>query len=384
MTIAASYNASIAGRYFYDDKGNGVDDEGRAVAGAQIRLYDVTNQQFCGSTQTDADGNYAFNNLPAGDYRIYFSPNQTVDAFIAPNQGSDERIDNDVVTVNENGVGITDVISVGSGEQVQDVDAGLSAEPPGSGSIAGRYFWDENHNDLEDAGESGIQCVQVRLIDKSTNTVIGTTFTDANGDYRFDDVDAGQYQVRFNGDPTGKTFIAPDAGSDDSIDSDVTRSWTNNKGDVIGRTDTFDLAQGEDKTDVDAGVEEVVCDTGSISGRYFWDENHNDLEDAGESGIQGVRVRLIDKGTNTVIGTTFTDANGDYRFDDVDAGQYQVRFNGDPTGKTFIAPDAGSDDSIDSDVTRSWTNNKGDVIGRTDTFDLAQGEDKTDVDAGVE
>ena len=69
-----------------------------------------------------------------------------------------------------------------------------------------------------------------------------------------------------------------------------------------GNTDFFDLAIGENKTDVDAGIEDPG--TASLAGRVFMDNNDNDVDDAGDMGIAGVTVTL----SNGM--TTVTDADG--------------------------------------------------------------------------
>lgn len=59
----------------------------------------------------------------------------------------------------------------------------------------GNLVWkDDNHNGIADVGEAGIANVDVNLID-STNAVIATTKTDANGHYIFEGLAAGKYRV---------------------------------------------------------------------------------------------------------------------------------------------------------------------------------------------
>ncbi|MCB1744011.1 MAG: carboxypeptidase regulatory-like domain-containing protein, partial [Gammaproteobacteria bacterium] len=114
--------------------------------------------------------------------------------------------------------------------------------------------------------EPPVAGVEVKLIDGDGN-VVATTTTDADGRYTFDDVTAGDYQVMFGNDPTGKVFTFQDVGDDERIDSDV---------DATGMTGVISVAAGQDVTDVDAGVKEPKDPgTASLSGRYFCDENNN-------------------------------------------------------------------------------------------------------------
>ena len=172
--------------------------------------------------------------------------------------------------------------------------------------------------------------------------MVDTTTTDENGDYCFEDVVEGTYSVRFQAPSdsfeTGKTFVAPDAGDDDGVDSDVIDPAT-------GETAQFTIEAGDVKKDVDAGIEKPL---GEIGGRYFCDENRDDV-DTNEAGVSGATVELLDA-NGEVVDTTTTDDNGDYCFEDVVEGTYSVRFQAPSdsfeTGKTFVAPDAGDDDGV--------------------------------------
>jgi hypothetical protein len=62
--------------------------------------------------------------------------------------------------------------------------------------------------------------------------------------------------------------------------------------------------------------------TGSISGMKYNDLNRNGKKDAGEPGLPGWTIRLING--NTVV-TTTTDANGNYTFPNLTPGTYKVR-----------------------------------------------------------
>ena len=91
-----------------------------------------------------------------------------------------------------------------------------------------------------------------------------------------------------------------------------------------------------------------VCGLGN---RVFNDINNNGLLDAGELGIAGVSVNLyqdvngngtLETGTDTLIGTTTTDASGFYRFDFLFSGTYivqipQSNFNAGNPLNTYIS-----------------------------------------------
>lgn len=236
------------------------------VEGVIVVLTDVNGGEVLDGngdrieTVTDADGNYRFDDVVEGDYRVKFeNPDGT--EFTFQNVGSDDTIDSDV-----DANGVSDVVSVVADQTTSDVDAGLKPVAPELGSIAGRYFCDENQDGAETDGagnfEAGVAGATVWLL-QSGSGVIASTTTDDDGNYSFGDLEAGNYSVRFE-DPDdvssateGKNFIAADQG-DDTVDSDV----VNVGGAGNGNTATFTLGAGENKTDVDGGIEQqfMVCD----------------------------------------------------------------------------------------------------------------------------
>ena len=77
-------------------------------------------------------------------------------------------------------------------------------------------------------------------------------------------------------------------------------------------------------------------------GDYFWfDNNRNGTQDAGEPPVVGATVNLRD-GVGEIIATTITDANGYDAFTDLaPSTAYQVQFVA-PDGTSFTVPDVGS------------------------------------------
>lgn len=110
--------------------------------------------------------------------------------------------------------------------------------------------------------------------------------------------------------------------------------------------------------------------TGSISGFVWNDLNTNGIQDAGEPGRDSVWVFLLDPAGNQVAGIQ-SDANGNYAFDSVAAGNYVIRF-ANPGGVWQTLKDQGNNDSKDNDA---------DPFGYTDQFSLTDGQ-SLDFDAG--
>eukprot|EP00903_Cladosiphon_okamuranus_P021213 g19486.t1 len=111
---------------------------------------------------------------------------------------------------------------------------------------------------------------------------------------------------------------------------------------------------------------------GSIGDRVWFDADKDGVQDAGEDGVAGVTVNLLDAGGN-VIATQATDANGNYLFENLEAGDYKVDFDLPAGTFGFTTQDVG-DDALDSDA---------DASGQTATITLAAGENNLTVDAGI-
>lgn len=109
-------------------------------------------------------------------------------------------------------------------------------------------------------------------------------------------------------------------------------------------------------------------------GDFVWfDRNMDGMQGAGEEGVPGVMVRLLDCAGN-VLDSMLTDINGLYLFDELQPGDYMIQFVL-PDGYVFSPQDQGIDDAIDSDA---------DVTtGLTACTNLVGGETDLTWDAGI-
>lgn len=244
-----------------------------------------------------------------------------------------------------------------------DWDTSHYCNPPGAGFavVGNRVFEDRNSNGLQDAGEEGVPGVTVQL-QRPDGTVVDTLVTNRLGFYLFTDVVPGEYTITFLP-PAGAAFTAKDVGNNDHIDSDADPA--------TGMTDIFDLLPGEADRTRDAGL--LPSGTATIGDRVFDDLNRNGIQDNGEPGVAGVRVRL-QLPDGTVVGTKWTGRLGFYLFRDIPPGDYTLTFRA-PDGTTFTLQDQGADDTRDSDPDPS--------TGMTDVFSVPPGADDRTRDAGL-
>lgn len=118
----------------------------------------------------------------------------------------------------------------------------------------------------------------------------------------------------------------------------------------------------------------------SIGDRFWMDEDKDGIQDPGEPGVAGVTVNLYivtggvgGGGAGTLVATMKTDANGNYRFNGLDAGTYYIQFVL-PNGVVVSPQNSGGDDAVDSDI---------DQTGRTANVTLGMLEVNLTVDGGV-
>ncbi|MBX7105635.1 MAG: MBG domain-containing protein [Gemmataceae bacterium] len=246
------------------------------------------------ATLTDADGKYTFSNVPPGDYEVTevqpagwdisptFDIHQTASVV---SLGTATRNFGNFSLVNGSITGT--VWNDQNGDGIRAVDGtGAFTEP---GLEGWTIFLDTNLNGVADPGES-------------------KTLTDADGNYSFVSVPAGDYEV---------TEVLP-------------ASW-----DVAPTYDiktTAHVTIGEASTGNDFANFTVL--NGSIRGTVWNDLNRNGIRDATlagvytDPGLAGWTVYL-DLNGNTVLDagepSQLTDAAGGYKFADLQVGDYDVR-----------------------------------------------------------
>ncbi len=110
---------------------NGIQDSGEpGVAGVSVTLLDGANA-VVDTTTTDAAGEYLFDNLTPGNYKVSFSAPTGFD-FTSANQGGNDAVDSDADPL----TGMTQVVTLAAGESNLTLDAGLveTESPCGCGS----------------------------------------------------------------------------------------------------------------------------------------------------------------------------------------------------------------------------------------------------------
>ncbi|MGB3613292.1 MAG: SdrD B-like domain-containing protein [Elainellaceae cyanobacterium] len=287
-------DAGLGDFVWIDGNGNGLQDFGNGpldlgesgLNGVRVRLLTLEGELVAETTTTngpaDAPGWYAFEDidftLPADPTSPFVPPNYVIE-FQAPEGFSFTAQDADPAQylVGESPIDSdidpkTGRLETGPlrplgfpGAQIFTLDAGLVPDrpsPAGEGTVGDRVWLDSNRNGLQDAGEPGINGIDVRLFSENGEFLAETVTTDsADGEagfYRFDGLQAaslgaagdlqpyrpgGQYQVEFklpdnytftinNADP--RPFIDSESGLDSDVDPATGRLTTWPLTDFIG------------------------------------------------------------------------------------------------------------------------------------------------------
>ncbi len=342
-----------------DLNGNGLQDPGeQGVPNVPVTLYQLTPTGFqpISTTTTNNNGYYTFPDLISGTYQVVFGLPSGY-TWTVPTAGDALR-DSNVITPS---LGSTGPIVLNAGEFNPGIDAGLTPY-----AALGDYVWEDiDHDGFQDAGEPGVPNVLVTLL--LNGSPISTTTTDASGLYTFSNLISATYEVRF-GLPTGYEFTLQTPNSGDTTlgnaggvnDSNVINTATGGSAPIV-------LNWGQVNPSIDAGIWRPA----SLGDRVWEDLDHDGVQDAGEPGIPGVPVTLLDPAGN-VVSTTTTGPGGYYSFTNLISGTYQVQFT-QPAGYTWTLPNIGADD-FDSDA--SYT-------GTTAFYPIYPGDNNLTVDAGL-
>jgi|GEM_PF-4098722 len=295
-----------------DISGTVKDKDGNPVPGATVELLDKDgNPVLDGNgnpmvTTTDADGNYLFENVPEGEYKVR----------VTPPDGSDPSTSDNITVQNGNAEG--EDVSLDNYQRYTDI----------SGTVV-----DKNGDPVKGA--------TVNLLDKNGNPVLDedgnprTTTTDENGKYTFNKVEIGNYQIE---------VIAPHPDKDGNTDTTTTK---------------ISVANGDVKDEDANSYPESTGVTSKLENYQAFTDITGNVTDKNGKPAEGILVELLDRDGNPVLDengnpiTTTTDENGDYIFSHIPDGEYTVKIN--------------SPVEEDEDVKAPVEVSNGTVIGNTNT-----------------
>ena len=337
-----------------------------------VNLYRVDsetpNDPYKTANTEPLQGSFQLDGIPPGEYVLEFVPQNSNVLFTLQDVGSDDAIDSDVHPTTGR-VSLTVV----SGQDIDNVHAGVTALPSIGPSIV---FRDDNADGHFDRSEEGISGVTVVLFDEATNHQVATTTTDENGQYHFTGLQPGNYYVSVVDDDDPHAFL-PVVTDGNQVSPDPSAEYDN-------RRPTITVGLGDNDSSPMVGMFKTV-----LVGNFVWNDLNGDgVQQAGEPGMEGVGAILKDSNGN-VLNSTYTDADGYYYFYGMEPGGYRVQFVlPDPTyiftvfakGNVPIVDPTHPDQCLHYDCV---TSDVDPITGTTDVKFLGSGEENYSFDAGV-
>ncbi|MBK9257086.1 MAG: carboxypeptidase regulatory-like domain-containing protein [Saprospiraceae bacterium] len=359
---AGFFRYGSIGNFVWEDlNANGIQDIGEpGIAGLDVVLTGLTGDgtEVLEFTSTGLNGQYLFENLKPGNYTV--SVRIPAIYKVSPyRSGVDPTVDNDALfrVIRDDFEAFAADVTLMSGENNLTIDIGLYK----SGSI-GDFVWEDlNANGIQDIGEPGISDITLRI---SGTAGDGTSLdrnilTDANGKYIFENLTPGIYQIEATI-PANYNYTSKGIGSNADVDSDIENGFIS---DITITSGQQDLSQ------------DIGLFRSGFIGDFVWEDlNGNGIRDVGEPGISGVSVSLNGEtgaGINISL-TTVTDQEGNYSFDNLVPGIYNLIFSP-PVEFNYTAFKQGTDNTLDSD-----TDN-----GQINAIQIASGAVQNNLDVGL-
>lgn len=368
---------SLGNRVWFDtNNGSTIDGTEVGVDGVTVNLYAASNLAVILATDTTSNGGYyLFDDLYPGDYVVsvaagnfagvlngYWSSGTsrtvagalTESAAALANSNTDSDDNGTLQTAGAlNGAVISSTVTLGpsgdvepTGETDLEPIIGDGNQPDGRANmtvdfgfyrteIGNLVFTDVDNSGHYNTGDVLLQGITVELYAANGTTLLSSTTTDINGEYRFGGQPAADYVIKVVA-PNGMTTSTIDTfDSADNANPDVN---TDNNDNGIGEgsgtipSGVLTMTAGESAANITVNnatgtTTDLTVDFGfvplySLGNRVWFDTNNNSLMDAGEVGVNGVTVQLYradgsGNPTGAVIATDTTTGGGFYLFDDL-------------------------------------------------------------------
>ncbi|HRJ52933.1 MAG TPA: SdrD B-like domain-containing protein [Candidatus Thiothrix moscowensis] len=209
--------------------------------------------------------------------------------------------------------------------------------------IGNRVWLDTDKDGIQDAGEAGINNVNVTL---TCGTDSASTTTNTSGEYYFSNVSGGNATFMGSGESCSLSISSSQASlsghtlttqnADSKTDNNYQTDIRDSDAAVSGANAVISFtvgSAGQNNHSLDFGYQTNIS-MGSISGTVYRDSNQNNSFDSGsESGIASISVSLYDENftasntaDDTLLSTVSSGADGSYSFSNLNpARSYRIQ-----------------------------------------------------------
>lgn len=376
--------ATIGGEIFDDANNNGCQDEDEVLVleSVEIQLFECDGNGQTGdpiSSTMTMDGSFSFGGENDEDNDLCLDPSATYSIQVVIPNMEGEALEGYMISDIK---GDTELCGDQNSNDINTPDNNSDCTNPNEEinigihlltSALGDTVWEDlNGNGIQDPNEEGVENIMVTLYN-ANNEAVADTITDGNGFYIFEDIIPGDYYVSF--DLSNEYSITIPNRGGPTVDSDVTNA------NGPGTTNIITLPP--DVTDLDSGDAGIyIC--ARIGELVWYDQNLNDIYDANENGINGIKVNIYRLLLNDWVfweskfsgGKPGTASDDGYFKFCVPPGVYYLEFVSSSEGLVPVVPDVGDNDNIDSDAFLS----NGQYS--TSSFVVQSGEERCDFGIG--
>ena len=336
---AGLYLPVTIGNFVWNDlNGNGIQDTNEpGIQGVTVNLLGSDGSSVVATTTTASDGSYSFTTVP-GTYTVQFVQPTGFNFTTRNAAGSTTANDSNANTSS----GKADAITLASGGSDNTIDAGLIA--PSTPTPTATNTATATPTATYTATFTPTATYTATATNTATFTPTATYTSTATNTATFTPT------ATFTKTATNTATFTPTATFTKTATN--TATFTPTATFTKTYTPTATNTATATATATNTRVPTVTPTPTAILyqiGDFVWnDVNGNGIQDNGETGIQGVTVKLLGSNGTSVLGTTTTDANGKYSFT-VAPGTYYVQFVS-PSGYVFTQYLQGSNSAVDSNA----------------------------------
>ncbi len=339
-----SGNCTVGSYVWYDFDNDGIQDiDETGVPNIAVRLRAAGADALMGTLDdvtynrvTNSLGQFMFNGLPQGQYRVEFLGLPVTLTLSPKDAGANDNLDSDgniIIATNST----TDNFRLIQGEDKVNVALGL-VPVVALNRLGNRVWRDNNGNGIQEGSETaGVQSVVIQLLN-AAGTLIDSdvvaagvqpyqTVSNAAGYWNLVGIPNGTYRPRFSFLPDGFK-ISPNK-------APLGTNLTDSDAELNGRSSITATLTSSTDLNFDLGLV-PQCST---VGDYIWDDLNGDgIQDATEPAISGTTATIYNA-ANVALGSAVSNSNGNYLFPNVPNGNYYLRFINYPIGMQFTLPE---------------------------------------------